>query len=220
MATRIRKTPKLDAAFIAAQAEMEPATRNARNEDIGKTYADQEEIHRRARVLLAHGIGYRQDVVFEGGIFWARVVLVHDSGETREHRNPICATPSQGGHKWEAGSTYAHRVCLGRAVGLAIGSDDDGNMVSPKPQQRQQQRRQERGTGPDPRPLIDAALHALRSAPTASKVRELRDHIMQSHPDPRDPVRVQLREPLARRLEELERAEAADQATSEEAPAA
>ena len=79
--SRPTKTPKLDAAFIAAQAEMEPAERNANNPEYNSAYADQEEVHRRARVLLRHGIGYRQDVVIDDDRWWARVTLVHTSGE-------------------------------------------------------------------------------------------------------------------------------------------
>ncbi len=127
-----RPQSKLPDAFNAACADMPPARRNAENPEYGSTYADHTSVHEAVTPSLKkHGIGFSQTVRETNGTYWA-VTVFRLGSERLEFANVICSDPKQGPHRFESASTQAHRICLARACGLAIGVDDDGNRAAGK----------------------------------------------------------------------------------------
>lgn len=220
--TRTKQFAKLAEALAAAQAEMEPARRNAKNEEIGNTYADQAAVFEAARVLAKHGIAIVQGVVWQDGRAWVSTLLAHKSGQAVETLHPIAVDPRQGAHKFEGAHTYAKRIALASAIGLPVGEDDDGNVAAGRasPQQRpnqpprqQQAPRQEQRTQQPP-PLPELSTEQLTEvAEILQRVEEieesitLRDYMAdleRRYPDRDHPVRQHVREPLKGKLRDLD----------------
>ncbi|WP_373047211.1 ERF family protein [Vulgatibacter sp.] len=215
------KRLKLADALAAARSEMPPAKRNAVNPEFGSSYADQAAVHDAVSPALAkYGIHYGQKVRFEHGAYWS-ITEFRRGNEVLEYSNPICSDPKQGSHRFESAATQAHRVCLARACGLAIGLDDDGNLASgkrrqqaqqqPRQQQerpRQEQQRQQPAALPELSveqvsevAQIIARIEEIEDSPT---LRDYLEALKVQYPDERHPVRQHVRPQLASRLKKLD----------------
>lgn len=120
---------KLAPALVAAQAEVENATKNANNPHFRSQYADLAEIIRTVKpVFTSHGLAIMQMPGLEEGHATVETMLVHESGEwiTGMAGAPLAKSDPQG-----VGSaiTYLRRYSLAALAGIAQ-EDDDGNAAS------------------------------------------------------------------------------------------
>jgi hypothetical protein len=120
---------KLAPALVAAQAEVENATKNANNPHFRSQYADLAEIIRTVKpVFTSHGLAIMQIPGLEDGHATVETMLVHESGEwiTGMAGAPLAKADPQG-----VGSaiTYLRRYSLAGFAGIAQ-EDDDGNAAS------------------------------------------------------------------------------------------
>lgn len=127
---------KLAPAFVAAQAEIENAHKNARNPHFKSTYADLAEIVETIRPTLAkHKLAVIQIPGYENGALTMDTMLLHESGEWigGVSGSPIAKQDPQG-----VGSaiTYLRRYSLAAVCGIAQ-EDDDGNAASRRDMQTQ-----------------------------------------------------------------------------------
>lgn len=124
---------KLAPAFVAAQAQIENAHKNAKNPHFKSNYADLAEIINTIRpTLAAHGLAVVQIPGFADGVLTMETMLMHSSGEwvAGTSGSPIAKQDPQG-----VGSaiTYLRRYSLAALCGIAQ-EDDDGNAASPRQQ--------------------------------------------------------------------------------------
>lgn len=120
---------KFAPAFVAAQAEIENAHKNATNPHFRSKYADLTEIIDAIRPTLAkHGLGIIQIPGFEDGVLTMDNMILHTSGEwiSGVSGSPIAKQDPQG-----VGSaiTYMRRYSLAAMCGITQ-EDDDGNAAS------------------------------------------------------------------------------------------
>jgi hypothetical protein len=123
---------KLAAALVAAQSEVENATKNAQNPHFRSSYADLAEIINTTRpVLTKHGLAVVQSPGFEAGVATLETLLMHTSGEwiAGISGSPVSKQDPQG-----VGSaiTYLRRYSLAALCAIAQ-EDDDGDAASRKP---------------------------------------------------------------------------------------
>jgi hypothetical protein len=120
---------KIGAALAAAQAEMGPAVRDAKNPAFNKKYADLSAVTAACMPALnKHGIAVIQPPGSEGNDRWVSTVFIHGaSGETLECRVPLIIGKNdmQG---YGSAVTYARRYGLMCMAGIAP-EDDDGNQA-------------------------------------------------------------------------------------------
>lgn len=120
---------KLAPALVAAVAEVNNATKNAKNPHYKSTYADLAEIINTVKpVFASHGLAVVQIPGLRDGHATVETMLVHDSGEwiKGESGSPLQKNDPQG-----VGSaiTYLRRYSLAALAGIAQ-EDDDGNAAS------------------------------------------------------------------------------------------
>lgn len=141
---RSQSIATLAAALVAAQAELENATKNATNPHFKNRYADLAAIIEAVKpVLASHGIAVIQLPAFEEGVVSVETILLHKSGEWM---SGIAGAPAQKMDPQGVGSaiTYLRRYSLAAACNIAQ-EDDDGAAASrpttrkqePKPQQNE-----------------------------------------------------------------------------------
>lgn len=138
MATETKQNAEVIAAFLAAQKEIGPATKNAKNPFFKSNYADLEEIWNVCKdALHRHGLCVMQPTMAkDGGGIELRTILAHVSGGTIESTFPIATVrPDKDGSlipmtNQEIGSsvTYARRYALASLLGI-VTSDDDGEQA-------------------------------------------------------------------------------------------
>lgn len=144
------------AAFLAAQKEIGPATKNAQNPFFKSQYADLEQIWNVCKEALhRNGLCVLQPIISAGGKIELWTVLAHTSGQTIEGTFPIvteraiAVTDKSGDNTWsvvpltaqEIGSsiTYARRYALAAMLGI-VTSDDDGEHSVGRQPERQPER--------------------------------------------------------------------------------
>lgn len=129
---------KLAAALVAAQAEVENATKNADNPFYKSSYADLGEVLRVSKPVFAkHGISIVQMPGMEPGQATLENIILHESGEWIAHTAgaPLAPKETKDGPKpadaQSLGSaiTYLRRYSLAAIAGITQ-EDDDGNAAS------------------------------------------------------------------------------------------
>lgn len=117
---------KLAPAFVAAQAEIENAHKNASNPHFKSTYANLAEIIDTIRPTLAkHRLAVLQIPGLADGVLTMDVMLLHESGEwiSGVAGSPLGKQDPQG---MGSAITYTRRYSLAALCGIAQ-EDDDGN---------------------------------------------------------------------------------------------
>lgn len=133
---------ELAKALAAAQQELSPAPKNAKNPGLGNKYADlQSCISTLQAVLPKNGLAFTQTILPAGeNMVSVATMLMHTSGQWVRG---ICTLPTVGNRgvnaAQAAGSaiTYARRYGLSAIVGLVADDDDDGNAAAPSRKQEQ-----------------------------------------------------------------------------------
>jgi hypothetical protein len=138
----------LYSALAAAQAEMGPALRDAKNPHFGNKYADLASVMAACMPALnKHGIAVLQTTTDDENGFYVQTIFVHgETGETKESRLKLIIEKN---NMQGLGSaiTYARRYGLMGMAGIAP-DDDDGNAAAAAPP------KQEKAT---PAPRISSA---------------------------------------------------------------
>lgn len=113
-------------AYVAAQSEMDNATKNAKNPHFRNDYADLAEVLNTVRpVLNKHGLAIIQGPgTFEGGCISVDTRILHTSGQWIESTIslPLTKADAQGGG---SATTYGRRYGGSAMCGIAQ-EDDDG----------------------------------------------------------------------------------------------
>lgn len=139
-------------ALAGAQAELSPATKNAKNPHLKNRYADITAVYEAIRqVLPHHGLAVVQTMVpKEGNIACVRTTLMHESGEwiAGEINMPLPTMGNNAPQQMGSAITYARRYSLSAIVGVVSEDDDDAEGASPR--QIQQARQQARASNPNP----------------------------------------------------------------------
>lgn len=124
------KTQTLSAALVAAQGEMPKVPKNGRNPHFQSAFVTLDDLIDAVRpILQKHGLAFVQmPAALEQGLGLTTRIL-HTSGESIESTMPLLIGKAdmQG-----AGSaiTYGKRYMLAAMLGIAEGTDDDGNHAS------------------------------------------------------------------------------------------
>lgn len=155
-------------ALAAAQAELQPATKNSQNPFLKNKYADITAVYTAIRsVLPAHGLAVVQTMIpAEKGFVAVRTTLLHESGEwiAGEIAMP-CQSDKGGIGPQQVGSaiTYARRYSLSAIVGVVSEDDDDAEAAQKSHRQQVQQTRQQAKAN-NPNPMTPDQLKALMTA--------------------------------------------------------
>jgi hypothetical protein len=118
---------KICAAYVAAFAELEAATKTANNQHFKSKYADLPAVIDAIKPHLSkHGLAFMQmPKPSEGGIS-IETVLIHSSGECLSMGVLFVPANRQDAHGFGSALTYARRYALQTCFGLPT-EDDDGN---------------------------------------------------------------------------------------------
>jgi hypothetical protein len=118
---------KICAAYVAAFAELEAASKNASNPHFKSKYADLPTVIDAIKPHLSkHGLAFMQmPKPSEGGIS-IETVLIHSSGECLSMGVLFVPANRQDAHGFGSALTYARRYALQTCFGLPT-EDDDGN---------------------------------------------------------------------------------------------
>lgn len=125
-------------ALALAQAEMEPITTDAKNEQTRSKYASYAALDRAVRpIYTKHGFGLTFNTEDAPGELQARIVcdVCHADGHTRRYRidMPVDGKGAKGGdvmtktHAMGSGVSYGMRYLLRMIFNLATDQEDDGN---------------------------------------------------------------------------------------------
>lgn len=149
---------QLATALAAAQAELLPAIKDARNPHLKNLYADLASCWEAVRACLPrHGLSVVQGGCTRGGRDFIRTTLLHASGQWIAGVTPIIIGDPKGINPMQAlgsATTYARRYGLAAICGLTA-EDDDGQGAGHPPQQRRD---------PEPRPQPPAAAKGPKPA--------------------------------------------------------
>ena len=118
---------KICAAYVAAFAELEAATKTANNPHFKSKYADLPTVIDAIKPHLAkHGLAFMQmPKPSEGGIS-IETILIHTSGDKLSMGVLFVPANRQDAHGYGSALTYARRYALQTCFGLPT-EDDDGN---------------------------------------------------------------------------------------------
>jgi len=121
-------TDKLNAALVAAQAEMRNVPKTALNPHFRNKYATLDAIVAMARPILnKHGLAITQAVI-AGDVL--ETVLHHSGGERCTVGQMTLRRDKQTMQGLGSAITYARRYSLGSVLGITTDDDDDGNAAS------------------------------------------------------------------------------------------
>lgn len=127
---------ELAAALASAQAELEPALKNAKNPMLKNRYADLASCYEACRkVLPQKGLAVSQICLpSEKGSVCVKTILMHTSGQWIASECTLEAQGNKGVNSAQAAGsaiTYARRYGLSAIVGLVSDDDDDGCTAGP-----------------------------------------------------------------------------------------
>lgn len=150
--TQSEQINEIAKALAAAQAELEPAAKNAQNPHLHNRYADLSAVYDAIRkVLPKHGLAVTQVMLpRDDGKAHVRTTLLHESGQWIAGE---CVMPcdKQGGIQGMGSAiTYARRYSLSAIVGVVSEVDDDAEGATNRKAVAQRQREQARAANPDP----------------------------------------------------------------------
>lgn len=139
METMSQSIAALAKALAAAQAELEPAAKNAENPHLRNRYADIAAVFEAIRKILPkHGLAVSQMVLPTEGKAHVRTLLMHESGEWIA--GECVLPPDRAGGPQGMGSaiTYARRYSLSALLGVVSEDDDDGEQAQHSPSKTRQ----------------------------------------------------------------------------------
>ncbi len=171
-------------AMSTAQAAMRPAKRNASNPNFNSRYADQYSVAKAVqKPLSANGLAIAQgEKMVEGRLVVATRITHRESGEWQETHYALILPKACSAHDYAAAFTYAARIGLAKACGLAIDEDDDGNRASGRAgggdrAGQQQQQRAETGRSQQDGQAVAAANEIMKRARGIENAPDLRDYM-------------------------------------------
>lgn len=152
-------------ALVAAQEEMPKVPKRGRNPHFKSEFVTLDDLLDAVRPILnKHGLAVVQlPAEATDGQPGLSTTILHTSGERIESRMPLTLA-KQDMQGVGAAITYARRYMLAAALGIAEGTDDDGNQASARPAEKS--RSDHRVEGPDEYPVPK----------TWAKVREAVEH--------------------------------------------
>ena len=164
-------------AIAAAQAEMEPASKNSTNPFFKSKYADLAEVSKAIKPLAKHGVAYVQDVSrTEHGVS-VQVMLIHTSGEWIKFSPlelPVEKDTAQG---VVSAVTYGRRGTLAANTGaVADELDDDGNAASGNTSERQPRQQHKPAKANGEPPQITCSERAAKGKELLRKCIEEKNH--------------------------------------------
>ena len=119
-------TPELYQSFLAAQSEIENATKNAKNPFHKSQYADLNEVLGVIKPTFAkHKLAFMQFPSFDGTLASVTTVLVHEKGASLSFTSS-CVPAKSDAQGIGAATTYLRRYSLAGLAGI-YQEDDDGN---------------------------------------------------------------------------------------------
>jgi len=122
-------TPELFTALVAAQSEMENATKNATNPHLKNKYADLSSILAQTRpVLAAHGLALIQSTGYDGNLVTVTTAICHTGGGYVSSV-AACAPAKVDPQGVGSATTYLRRYSLAAMCGITQ-EDDDGEDAS------------------------------------------------------------------------------------------
>ena len=127
---------ELAAALASAQAEIENASKNSKNDHFKNRYADLAEVLNTVRPVLArHKLSVAQFPSLDDGMVSVETILMHASGEwiSGIASAPLSKPDAQG---VGSATTYLRRYSLAALAGVAQ-EDDDGNGAMRQPARQQ-----------------------------------------------------------------------------------
>lgn len=140
METMSQSIAALAKALAAAQAELEPAAKNAENPHLRNRYADIAAVFEAIRKILPkHGLAVSQMILPTEGKAHVRTLLMHESGEWIA--GECLLPPDRAGGPQGMGSaiTYARRYSLSALLGVVSEDDDDGEQAQHSPSKTRQE---------------------------------------------------------------------------------
>lgn len=121
---------EISKAILAAQMEMDNATKGSSNPFFKSKYADLNAIREACiPALHKHGISCLQPTVHIDGKNFIKTILLHESGETFEGLTEIIYSKMNDAQAQGSGITYARRYGLQSLLNIGA-DDDDGNKAS------------------------------------------------------------------------------------------
>lgn len=127
---------KICAAYVAAFAEIEAATKSARNPHFKSKYADLPAVVDAIKPHLArHGLGFMQCPRPADGGVAIETILIHADGGKLSMGVLFVPANKQDAHGYGSALTYARRYALQTCFGLPT-EDDDGNAAVNSVQQK------------------------------------------------------------------------------------
>ena len=115
------------AAYVAAFAEIEAATKSATNPHFKSKYATLEAVIGAIKpALVKHGLSFMQASRPSDGGASIETILIHTSGEKLSMGIMFVPAGKQDAHGYGSANSYARRYSLQTAFGLPT-EDDDGN---------------------------------------------------------------------------------------------
>lgn len=122
-------TAELFAALAEAQADVENATKNAKNLHFKNQYADLAEVLNTVRPVFArHGLSIVQATGFSGSVVSVETLIAHKSGG-RISSVAACVPAKTDAQGIGSATTYLRRYGLAAMTGVAQ-EDDDGNSAA------------------------------------------------------------------------------------------
>ena len=172
---------ELAKALAAAQAELEPAAKNASNPLLKNKYADLASCYEACRkVLPKQGLAVSQICLpCDKGMVRVKTILMHTSGQWIASEYTLEAQGNKGVNAAQAAGsaiTYARRYGLSAIVGLVADDDDDGCNSGPTQKQRVQQTRQQAAENNPDAPSAEM-FRALMATLTERGCKEREDYL-------------------------------------------
>lgn len=209
METMSESIAALAKALAAAQAELEPAAKNAENPHLRNRYADIAAVFEAIRKILPkHGLAVSQMVLPTEGKAHVRTLLMHESGEWIA--GECLLPPDRAGGPQGMGSaiTYARRYSLSALLGIVSEEDDDGERAQGRPP-RAQQRAARTASSPAPATHADTSDTGM----TKTQSNALMAYLTKRHGQNREAYLAELSDFFGRTItssRELSRAEVSD----------
>lgn len=120
-------------ALAAAQSELQPALKNARNPHLHNRYADLSAVYEAVRdVLPRHGLAVAQTMLPADGKAHVRTWLMHESGEWLASECLMPLDHRGGPQGMGSAITYARRYSLSAIIGVVSEDDDDAEAAQGK----------------------------------------------------------------------------------------
>ena len=146
--------PEFAQALCAIQAEKPVVPMDKKNPRFGSKYASLDSLIKVAHDLLSrHGMCFSQHV--SDGVCVTYIVHA-ETGQYMASSTPIM-TDRADAQSYGSGCTYSRRYGLSSILGLVGDEDDDGNAVSPTPQNRRRKPPEK-----DKRPMTDKQMAHIR----------------------------------------------------------